>query len=56
MMDVRISMNLLMVVITHFTPSVSKASIEHYSLEHQKFADPQSQVNHRNAIGFKKNN
>ncbi len=56
MIDVRISMDILTEVITNFNPSVSKASIEMYSLEHQKFADPKSQQNQRNAIGFKKYN
>jgi len=54
LMDVRISMELLIEVITDFTPSVSKATIESYRLEHKKFADPQSQENNRNVIGFKK--
>jgi hypothetical protein len=49
-------MDILTEVITNFNPSVSKASIEMYSLEHQKFADPKSQQNQRNAIGFKKYN
>jgi transitional endoplasmic reticulum ATPase len=56
MTDVRISMKLLIEVITQFTPSVSKASIEAYSIEHQKFANPQNLEMNRNSIGFKKNN
>jgi len=53
MMDVRISMNLLTEVITHFTPSVSKTSIEAYSLEHKKFIDPS--VPKITPIGFNRN-
>ncbi|MBP6754763.1 MAG: AAA family ATPase [Bacteroidia bacterium] len=56
MIDVRISMDILTEVISHFTPSVSIASIESYSIEHQNFADPKNQQNQRNAIGFKKYN
>jgi transitional endoplasmic reticulum ATPase len=53
MMDVRISMDLLIDVISHFTPSVSKTSIEAYSLEHQKFSNPS--VPKITPIGFKRN-